>query len=107
MEEIIKITDLRLKTKEVIDKILNHKITGIIVSRSEPQVIIQEINEYRRKEEEYNRQKEELLALKKKMFELECKESLKEIEEGKTSGPFYSAEELIAYVESQDYSEDD
>jgi len=102
MEEIIKITDLRLKTKEVIDKILNQGITGIIVSRSKPQVVIQTVKDYNQKEQSYIESKEELKRLRKKVFELNTLVSLKEKENGKVSGPFGSAEALFKHIDTLD-----
>lgn len=102
MEEIIKITDLRLKTKEVLDKILNQGITGIIVSRSKPQVVIQTIKDYNDKKQSYKESQEELKRLRKKVFELNTLVSLKEKEEGKVSGPFKSADELFKHIDLND-----
>lgn len=92
---MIKMTDLRLKTKEVINKIINNKLVAIIVSRSEPQVVIQPLEEYRNKEKE-------IIDLKRKVFELECIQAQKEIEENKISGPFKSGNMLIESLKDND-----
>jgi len=95
MEEIIKITDLRLKTSETLNKIIKDGIIGIIVSRSTPKVVILSVEDYKEKERE-------LKELRQKIFELECMQSEKEIKQGKVSGPFESASSLIEKIKNND-----
>lgn len=95
MEEIIKITDLRLKTTETINKIINEQIIGVIVSRSTPKVVIQSVKDYQQKEEE-------LKVLRQKVFELECLEAQENVQQNQVSGPFKSARSLIDKLKQDD-----
>ncbi len=94
MLKIIKVTELRQKTAELIERVSRDKEPVIIVVRSSPKVVIEPVENYQEREKL-------IKELRRRNFELETLASLEEARRGLESGPFTTGNQIIERAEKQ------